>query len=203
MHQAAAALGACQNCVARYLNFRPTPEEPCLWQGRKTKDNSRSITCAAVCLGCAGCSGLAPRAAQCLEGRWARCRQQPTAIHPCGRATTSAPGRISLSEGENAAWCSGHGPPAQADGRGPPPAAGPAWHVVLCGHRSIFSSPPGSRMFRLLAFFHEPSKTGRIRYMPGYAGACVQNEERFLLEILVKGGTVSLLCGSELATVGK
>jgi hypothetical protein len=28
VHQAAAALGACQNCAARYLNFRPTPEEP-------------------------------------------------------------------------------------------------------------------------------------------------------------------------------
>ena len=98
-----------------------------------------------------------PRAAQCLEGRWARCRRQPTAIHPRGRATTAAPGRISPSEGENAAWCSGHGPPAQADGRGPPPAASPARHVVLCGHRSVFSSPPGRRMFRLLTFFHEPS----------------------------------------------
>jgi hypothetical protein len=92
---------------------------------------------------CAGGSGLVPRAAQCLEGRWARCRRQPTATHPRGRATTAAPGRISPSEGENAAWCSGHGPPTQADGRGPPPAADPARHVVLCGHRSVFSSPPG------------------------------------------------------------
>ena len=45
----------------------------------------------------------------------------------------------------------------QADGCGLSPAAGPARHVVLCGHRSVFSSPPGRRMFRLLTFFHEPS----------------------------------------------
>ena len=59
--------------------------------------------------------------------------------------------------GENAAWCSGHGSSAQEDGCGLSPAAGPARHVVLCGHRSVFSSPPGRRMFCLLAFFHEPS----------------------------------------------
>ena len=45
--------------------------------------------------------------------------------------------------GENAAWCSGHGSSAQEDGCGLSPAAGPARHVVLCGHRSVFSSPPG------------------------------------------------------------
>jgi hypothetical protein len=49
--------------------------------------------------------------------------------------------------GENAAWCSGHGSSAQSDGCGLSPAAGPARHVVLCGHRSVFSSPPGRRMF--------------------------------------------------------
>ena len=49
--------------------------------------------------------------------------------------------------GENAAWCSGHGSSAQEDGCGLSPAAGPARHVVLCGHRSVFSSPPGRRMF--------------------------------------------------------
>ena len=47
--------------------------------------------------------------------------------------------------GENAAWCSGHGSSVQADGCGLSPAAGPARHVVLCGHRSVFSSPPGRR----------------------------------------------------------
>ena len=47
--------------------------------------------------------------------------------------------------GENAAWCSGHGSSAQEDGCGLSPAAGPARHVVLCGHRSVFSSPPGRR----------------------------------------------------------
>jgi hypothetical protein len=56
--------------------------------------------------------------------------------------------------GESAAWCSGHGSSAQADGCGLSPAAGPARHVVLCGHRSVFSSPQAKR---LLAFFHEPS----------------------------------------------
>jgi hypothetical protein len=45
--------------------------------------------------------------------------------------------------GENAAWCSDHGSSAQEDGCGLSPAAGPARHVVLCGHRSVFSSPPG------------------------------------------------------------
>jgi hypothetical protein len=104
-----------------------------------------------------------PRATQCLEGCWASCRRQSTAIHPRGRATTNAPGRISPSEGENTAWCTGHGPPAQADGRGPPPAAGPSRHVVLCGHRIVFSSPPGRRMFRLLTFFHEPSLQEQIK----------------------------------------
>ncbi len=60
--------------------------------------------------------------------------------------------------GENAAWCSGHGSSAQADGCGLSPAAGPARHVVLCGHRSVFSTPPGPEAnVRLLTFFHEPS----------------------------------------------
>ena len=49
--------------------------------------------------------------------------------------------------GENAAWCNCHGSSAQEDGCGLSPAAGPAWHVVLCGHLSVFSSPPGRRMF--------------------------------------------------------
>ncbi len=127
---------------------------------------------------CAGGCGLVPRAAQCLEGRcWARCRRQPTAIHPRGRATTAAPGSISPSEGENAAWCSGHGPPAQVDGRGPPPAASPARHVVLCGHRSVFSSPPGRRMFRLLTFFHEPFPSS-LTHTCRMDGFCNQNADQ-------------------------
>ena len=47
--------------------------------------------------------------------------------------------------GENEAWCSGHGSSSQADGCGLSPAVGPSLHVVLCGHRSVFSSPPGRR----------------------------------------------------------
>jgi len=47
--------------------------------------------------------------------------------------------------GENADWCSGHGSSTQADGCGLSPAAGPARYVVLCGHRRVFSSPPGRR----------------------------------------------------------
>ena len=37
------------NCAARYFDFRP--RGICLRQGRKTKDDSRSVTCAAACLG--------------------------------------------------------------------------------------------------------------------------------------------------------
>ncbi len=37
VHQAAAALGACQNCAAHYLNFRPTPEEPASGRGERRK----------------------------------------------------------------------------------------------------------------------------------------------------------------------
>ena len=58
--------------------------------------------------------------------------------------------------GENAAWCSGHGSSAQEDGCGLSPAAGPARHVVLCGHRSVFSSPPGRRMFASSHFSTNP-----------------------------------------------
>ena len=50
---------------------------PRLRPGRKTKDASRSVTCAAACLGCESmwrCSGLMPRAALCLEGHWVKMR---------------------------------------------------------------------------------------------------------------------------------
>jgi hypothetical protein len=55
--------------------------------------------------------------------------------------------------GENAAWCSGHGSSTQEDGCGLSPAAGPTRHIVLCGHQSVFSSPPGRRMFASSHFF--------------------------------------------------
>jgi len=114
VNQTATALGACQNCAARYLNFRPTSEEP----GRKTKDTSRSVTCAATCLGYVSmCSRF-----------WSRAKSNAV---------------LGGTLGENAAWCSCHGSSTQTDGCGLSPAAGPAWHVVLCGHRSVFSSPPG------------------------------------------------------------
>jgi hypothetical protein len=48
--------------------------------------------------------------------------------------------------GLNAAWCRGHGSSTQVDCCGLSLAAGPARHVVFCGHRSIFSSPPGRRV---------------------------------------------------------
>ncbi len=60
--------------------------------------------------------------------------------------------------GENAACCSCHGSSTQEDGCGLSPAAGPARHVVLCGHRTVFSSPPGRQnVSPPRIFFHEPS----------------------------------------------
>ena len=67
--------------AARYLDFSPR-----LRPGRKTKDASRSVTCAAACLGCESmwrCSGLMPRAALCLEGHWVRMRPGASVMaHP-------------------------------------------------------------------------------------------------------------------------
>jgi len=63
-------LEACRCCSL--LGFSPR-----LRPGRKTKDASRSVTCAAACLGCESmwrCSGLMPRAALCLEGHWVKMR---------------------------------------------------------------------------------------------------------------------------------
>ena len=67
--------------------------------------------------------------------------------------------------GENAAWCSGHGSSTQEDGCGLSPAAGPARHVVLCGHRSVFSSPPGRQMFAAPNYFR-----GRLTNAPPETG---------------------------------
>jgi hypothetical protein len=72
--------------------------------------------------------------------------------------------------GENAAWCIGHGSSTQADGCGLSPAAGPARHVVLCGHLSVFSSPPGRRMFASSHFSTNPPQRRiqilRVRQAP-------------------------------------
>ena len=50
------------------------------------------------------------------------------------------------------------GSSAQADGCGLSSAAGPAMDVVLCCHRSVYSSPPGRRMFSPPRILHEPSR---------------------------------------------
>ncbi len=85
--------------------------------------------CASAVFPCAGGSGLVPRAAQCLEGHWVKMRPGASVMaHPL------------------------------VDGCGLSQAVGPARNVVLCCHRSVFSSPPRRRMFRLLVFFHEPSR---------------------------------------------
>ena len=126
------SIGSLTKLCCSLLEFSPHIRGTCLGQGRKTKDTSRSVICAAACLGCVSmCRRFWSRAKSCAV--------------------------LGGTLGENAAWCSSHGSSAQADGCGLSPAAGPARHVVLCGHRSVFSSPPGRRMFRLLAFFHEPS----------------------------------------------
>jgi len=72
-------LGACRCCLL--LGFSPR-----LRPGRKTKDASRRVTCAAACLGCVSmwwCSGLVPRASQCLEGHWVKMRPGTSVMaHP-------------------------------------------------------------------------------------------------------------------------
>ena len=63
-------LEACRCCSL--LGFPPR-----LRPGRKTKDASRSVTCAAACLGCVSMSNgscLVPRVTQCLEGHWVNMR---------------------------------------------------------------------------------------------------------------------------------
>ena len=75
-------LEACRCCSL--LGFPPR-----LRPGRKTKDASRSVTCAAACLGCESmwrCPGLMPRAALCLEGHWVKMRPGAAVMaHPCRR----------------------------------------------------------------------------------------------------------------------
>ena len=45
------SIGSLPKLCCSLLGFSPHVRGTCLWQGRKTKDNSRSVTCAAVCLG--------------------------------------------------------------------------------------------------------------------------------------------------------
>ena len=109
--------------AARYLDFSPR-----LRPGRKTKDASRSVTCAAACLGCESmwrCPGLMPRAALCLEGHWVKMRP--------GAAVMAHPRR------RMAVGC--HRPRAQ---RG----------TSCCAVTGASSAAlRGGEMFRLLAFF--------------------------------------------------
>ena len=109
--------------AARYLDFSPR-----LRPGRKTKDASRSVTCAAACLGCESmwrCSGLMPRAALCLEGHWVKMRPGAAVMaHPCRRMAVGC-----------------HRPRAQ---RG----------TSCCAVTGASSAAlRGGEMFRLLAFF--------------------------------------------------
>jgi hypothetical protein len=51
VQQAAAALGGCVELCCLLLGFSPHTRGTCLRQRRKTKEASRSVTCAATCLG--------------------------------------------------------------------------------------------------------------------------------------------------------
>jgi hypothetical protein len=132
VQQEAAALGACTELCCSLLEFSPHTRGTCIWQGRKTKDTSRRVTCAAACLGY---------------------------LSMCRRFWSHAKssGLLGGTLGENVAWCSCHGSSTQADGCGLSPAAGPAWHVVFCGHLIVFSSLRGGKCLAPSHFFHEPS----------------------------------------------
>ena len=110
-----ACLGACAELCCSLLEFSPHARGTCILKGRKTKDASTIVTCATTCLGY---------------------------LSMCRRFWSHAKSLALLGGtlGENVAWCSGHGSSAQADGCGLSQAAGPARHVVLCGHRSVFTS---------------------------------------------------------------
>jgi hypothetical protein len=79
--ETAAAFGSLPKLCCSLLEFSPR-----LRPGRKTKDTSRSVTCAAACLSCVSmcwCSGLVPRASQCLEGHWVKMRPGASVMaHP-------------------------------------------------------------------------------------------------------------------------
>jgi len=124
VQQVATALGACAELCCSLLEFSPHDRGTCIWQGRKKKDNSRCVTCEAACL-----------------SYLSMCRWFWSHV----KSHTLLGGTL----GEN----SGHGSSTQEDGCGLSPVTGPAWHVVFCGHQSVFSRPPGSRMSRPLAFF--------------------------------------------------
>ena len=125
-------LGACLCCSL--LGFSPR-----LRPGRKTKDASRSVTCAASCLGCDSmwrCSGLMPRAALCLEGHWVKMRP--------GAAIMAHPRR------RMAVGC--HRPRAQ---RG----------TSCCAVTGASSAAlRGGKVLRLLAFFPRTPPGGAVVY---------------------------------------
>jgi hypothetical protein len=79
--EAAAAFGILPKLCYLLPEFSPR-----LRPGRKTKDTSRTVTCEVAFLGCVSmcrCSGLVPRAAQCLEGHWVKMRPGATVMaHP-------------------------------------------------------------------------------------------------------------------------
>ena len=127
------SIGSLPKLCCSLLEFSPHTRGTCLRQGRKTKDASRSVTCAAACLGCESmwrCSGLMPRAALCLEGHWVKMRPGAAVMaHPCRRMAVGC-----------------HRPRAQ---RG----------TSCCAVTGASSAAlRGGEMFRLLAFFHEPSQ---------------------------------------------
>ncbi len=140
------SIGSLPKLCCSILEFSPHTRGTCLLQGRKMKDTLSSVTCAAECLGCGSmCSRF-----------WSR-----------AKSLTVLGGTL----GENVAWYSCHGSSAQVDGCGLSPATGPVLHVVLCGHRNVFSSPPGEsnvsapRIFpRTLRYFCDLSSGRHVRF---------------------------------------
>ena len=74
------------NCAARYLDFRPTPEEPASCRGERQKMFREALPVQprdSATFACAGCSGLMPRTVHCLEGHWVRMRPGASVMaHP-------------------------------------------------------------------------------------------------------------------------
>jgi hypothetical protein len=131
VHQAAAAFGSLPKLCCSLLEFSPHTRGTCLRQGRKTKDDSRSVTCAAACLGCVSMSNgsdLVTRVTQCLEGHWVNMR----------------PGAAVMAHLRRRMAVGCHRPLAQR---------GTSCCEVT---RASSASLRGGECFRLLAFSHEP-----------------------------------------------
>jgi hypothetical protein len=160
---AAACEAAARSCAGRRPVCGPFPRRCCLRSGcaqlRWSVTSMRSVSSALLLAkrqqhleACRCCSLLGffapPQAGENDERRFEKrnlCSRVPRLRVHVAVFWSHAKSRAVLGGtlGENAAWCSGHGSSAQEDGCGLSPAAGPAQHVVLCGHRSVFSSPPG------------------------------------------------------------